>query len=326
MSVPDRKVTVLPRIEPQKRVAIYCRVSSASREQIHSLINQISFLTMEVGSNPDFRIVGIYMDVHSGASVSGRPEYKRLLKDCHCGEIDVVYAKSVSRFGRDSLEAMKAIQELVIEGVLVHFSEYDIRTEDAGSMLQIQIAAAIAEDENRTRSKNIIWGIKHQAEDGTSSLYRRKCYGYRSENGVLVIVPEEAENVRLIFDLYLKGYSVVKILNELEARGINSPTGKDRWCKRSIDTMLSNEKYIGDVVVLKSYSSGFPDNKRMKNLNVDPMHPMFVAEQSHDAIIKREVFDAVQAEKLRRSNIVKDVTGTHRSSKKYSAKNAGEIK
>ncbi len=124
-----------------------------------------------------------------------------------------------------------------------------------------------------------------------------------------------------LFDLYLKGYSVVKILNELEASGIKSPTGKDRWCKRSIDTMLSNEKYIGDVVVLKSYFSGFPDNKRMKNLNVDPMHPMFMAEQSHDAIIKREVFEAVQAEKLRRSNIVKDATGTHRSKKKYSAKN-----
>lgn len=316
----DRQVTILQRIDPQKRVAIYCRVSSTSRDQIHSLINQISFLTMEVGSNPDYRIVGIYIDVHSGSSVSGRPEYRRLLKDCHCGEIDVVYAKSVSRFGRDSLEAIRAIQDLILEGVLVHFSDYDISTDDAGGILQIQIAAAIAEDENRTRSKNIMWGIKHQAQEGKSSLYRRKCYGYRTEDGGLVIVPEEAENVRLIFDLYLKGYSVVKILNELEARGIKSPTGKDRWCKRSIDTMLSNEKYIGDVMVLKSYSSGFPDNKRMKNLNVDPMHPMFMVKQSHDAIIKREVFDAVQAEKLRRSNIVKDATGTHRSSKKYSAK------
>lgn len=189
------------------------------------------------------------------------------------------------------------------------------------SILQIQVAASIAEEENRVRSRNIIWGIKHQAEDGTSSLYRRKCYGYRSDGDGLVLVPEEAENVRLIFDLYLKGYSIVKILNELEKRGIKSPTGKDRWCKRSIDTMLSNEKYIGDVMILKTYSSGFPNNKRMKNLNVDPVHPMYKVETDHAPIITQSVFDAVQAEKIRRSNIVRDTTGVHRSSKKYSAKN-----
>ncbi len=321
--MPDRTVTIFQPIQPQKRVAIYCRVSSASREQIHSLINQISFLTIEVGSNEDFRIVGIYIDVYSGSSVGGRPEYNRMLQDCRNGDIDVVYAKSVSRFGRDSLEAIKAIQELVTSGVLVHFSEFDYGTENIGGMLQYSVAASLAEEETRTRSKNIIWAIKNQARDGTSSLYRRKCYGYRSDGDGLIVVPEEAKNVRLIFDLYLKGYSVVKILDELEKRGIKSPTGKSRWCKRSIDTMLSNEKYTGDVMVLKTYSSGYPENKRMKNLNVDPVHPMFKVENDHESIISRRVFDNVQAEKIRRSNIVRDEAGVHRSSKKYSAKNAG---
>ena len=316
----NRTVSVIPPDETQKRVAIYCRVSSASREQIHSLINQISFLTIEVGANPDLRIVGIYIDVHSGSSVSGRPEYLRMLQDCHSGLIDVVYAKSISRFGRDTFEALKAVQDIVTEGVLVHFSEYDIGTDKVGGMLQFQIAASIAEEENRARSKNIIWGIQHQAADGTSSLYRRKCYGYRTVDGVLTIDAEEAANVRLIFDLYLKGYSVVKILNELDARGIKSPTGNDRWCKRSVDTMLSNEKYIGDVMVLKTYSSGFPDNRRVKNSGKEDSHPMYLAERSHEAIIQRDIFDAVQEEKIRRSNIVQDATGAHRSSKKYSTK------
>lgn len=320
----NRTVSVIQPINVQKRVAIYCRVSAASREQIHSLINQISFLTMEVGSNPDFRIVGIYIDVHSGSSVNGRPEYIRMLQDCRSGNIDVVYAKSVSRFCRNSFEALKAVQEIVTSGVLVHFSEYDIGTEKVGGMLQFQIAASIAEEENRARSKNIIWGIQHQAEEGTSSLYRRKCYGYQTVDGVLTIVPEEAENVRLIFDLYLKGYSIVKILNELEARGITSPTGKVRWCKRSIDTMLSNEKYIGDVMVLKTYSSGFPENRRIQNSGKENAHPMYMVEQSHEAIIDRDVFDAVQEEKLRRSNIVQDATGAHRSTTKYSAKKSIE--
>ncbi len=317
----NRNVTVIPQNEVQKRIAIYCRVSSSSKEQLHSLLNQISFLTMEVGANPDLRIVGIYADIHSGSSASGRSEYLRMLQDCHSGKINIVYAKSVSRFGRDTFEALKAVQDIVTEGVLVHFSEYDIGTEKPGGMLQFQIAASFAEEENKARSRNIIWGIKHQAEEGTSSLYYRKCYGYRSENGTLVIVPEEAENVKLIFDLYLKGYSVIKILNELEARGIKSPTGKDRWCKRSIDTMLSNEKYAGDVIVLKSYSSGFPDNRRIKNTVPEISHPKYIAEQAHEGIISRTIFDAVQAEKQRRSNITHDDKGTHRSSKKYSAKN-----
>jgi hypothetical protein len=101
----------------------------------------------------------------------------------------------------------------------------------------------------------------------------------------LFIVPEEAEVVRLIFDLYQKGYSIIGILNELEKRGIKSPTGKDQWCKRSIDTMLCNEKYIGDVVIMKSYSSGFPNNKRIKNNLTQESHPVYRVEIDYEAII-----------------------------------------
>lgn len=120
--------------------------------------------------------------------------------------------------------------------------------------------------------------------------------------------------------LYLEGKSVLGILRELEKRGIPSPTGKPRWCKRSIDTMLSNEKYVGDVIVLKTYSSGFPNNKRIASNNSED-HQMYMAENAHEAIISREQFAAVQEEKNRRSNVTRDDAGaTTRKSTRYSSK------
>ena len=304
----ERKVTRIDKLDVPKRVGIYCRVSSYNKDQIHSLLNQIAFLTAEAGSNPDFRIVGIYVDVYTGTSATGRREYQRLLNDCRAGNVEVVLAKSVSRFGRDALEAFSALQELLSLGILTLFSTQQFDPNYANNILYQQIDAALAEEETRNRSRSIAWGIREQAANGTSNLFSRKCYGYETIDGTLVIVPEEAEVVRQIFSWYLEGKSVLGILSELEKREIPSPTGKPRWCKRSIDTMLSNEKYVGDVIVLKTYSSGFPDNKRIASNNSED-HRMYMAQNDHEAIIPREQFDAVQAEKARRSNIVHDEHG-----------------
>lgn len=134
-------------------------------------------------------------------------------------------------------------------------------------------------------------GIKYRAADGTSKLCDRKCYGYKhDEKGKLIIDKETASNVKLIFDLYLGGQSVLGIIKELERRKIPSPTGKEKWCKRTIDGMLSNEKYTGNVLLLKSGES--------------EVH--YLASDNNPAIISKEVFEAVQMEKNKRSNIVKD--------------------
>ena len=180
-------------IEPNnslpKRVAVYCRVSTRSSDQIHSLINQISFITNEVGSDPDFRIIGVFVDVYSGSSVSGRPEYNRMLNKCRNGEVDIVYTKDPSRLGRDALEEMAAIQELLGLGIFINFLTDDLSTDTPDSILKAQIQAEMAEVENQNRSRNIIWGIKEQVENGTSSLYSRKCYGYNSSDGTLTVKP-----------------------------------------------------------------------------------------------------------------------------------------
>lgn len=108
----------------------------------------------------------------------------------------------------------------------------------------ISIIESLAQAENESRSDNIKWGIKQRAANGSSKLYDRKCYGYINDpNGSLIIDDVEAKNVQMIFNLYLHGKSILGILKELEQRGIKSPNGKDKWCKRTIDVMLSNEKY-----------------------------------------------------------------------------------
>lgn len=185
------------------------------------------------------------------------------------------------------------------------FEGNNLDTANTNCDLMVAVIESIAQAENESRSENIRWGIKQRASQGTLKLYDRKCYGYKhDENGHLVIDGEKAKNVKLIFDLYLGGQSVVGIIKELEKRKILSPTGKMKWCKRTIDVMLSNEKYTGDVELLKS--------------SKNELH--YLASGNNPAIISKEVFEAVQMEKGKRSNVVKGVNGKNRKNKKYSSK------
>lgn len=154
------------------------------------------------------------------------------------------------------METIDSLNQLKILGVRVIFEQENLDTADTDSDLMISILEAVAQAENESRSANIKWGLEKRAADGSSGLYNRKCYGYiHDTEGKLVIDEEKAENVRLIFELYLHGESVLGIVRELEKQDIKSPTGKDKWCKRSIDTMLSNEKYAGTVRLLDSKKS-----------------------------------------------------------------------
>ena len=201
---------------------------------------------------------------------------------------------------------MDALNQLRTLGVRVIFEQEELDTANTDSDLMISIIESLAQAENESRSDNIRWGIKQKAASGTSKLYDRKCYGYKHDKeGHLIIDEETAKNVKLIFDLYLGGQSVIGIIKELEKREILSPTRKEKWCKRTIDVMLSNEKYTGDVRLLKSGKS----------------EVQYLSSDNNPAIISKEVFEAVQIEKKRRSNMKKDENGTaKRKDSKYSSR------
>lgn len=301
------KVHYIPATPPkrEKRVGIYCRVSTNSMEQLQSLIAQVSHLTRLTATVPQWLLSDVYMDIATSKTGSSRKEFNRMLEDCKSHKLEIVITKDVSRFGRDTVEVLDAFNQLKALDVRVIFEGNSLDTANTDSDLMVAVIESIAQAENESRSENIRWGIKQRAAQGTSKLYDRKCYGYKhDENGHLVIDEEKAKNVKLIYDLYLSGQSVVGIINELEKRKILSPKGKENWNKRSIEWILSNEKYTGDVELLKSGKS--------------EVH--YLASGSHPAIISKEVFEAVQMEKGRRSNVVKDGYERKRKSEKYSSK------
>ena len=303
-----KKVHFIPP-KPQKRdkrIGIYCRVSTNSLEQLQSLAAQVSHLTKITAATPRWLLADVYIDISSSKTGSSRKEFNRMLDDCTSHKLDIIFTKSISCFGRDTVETIEALSKLKNVGVRVIFEQEELDTANTDSDLMISIIESFAQAENESRSENIKWGIKQGAASGTSKLYDRKCYGYKhNEDGKLIIDEETAENVKIIFDLYLRGQSVLGIIKELEKRKILSPTGKEKWCKRTIDVMLSNEKYTGDVRLLKTGKS--------------EIH--YLATDNNPVIISKEVFEAVQIEKARRSNVVKDGNGTvKRKNLKYSSK------
>ena len=303
----NKRIHYIPPLPPkrEKRVGIYCRVSTSSADQLKSLTAQVSALTRLTAANPKWLLVDVYIDIASSKTGSSRKEFSRMLQDCKSRDIEIILTKSISRFGRDTVEILDALNQLKILGVRVIFEQEQLDTADIDSDLMISIIESIAQAENESRSDNIKWGIKQRAAQGTSKLYNRKCYGYyNDEDGNLAIGEKEAKNVRLIFNLYLQGKSVLGIVRELERLGIKSPTGKATWPKRTIDVILSNEKYMGNVRLL--------DNGK---------HDLcYLAEGNNPAIISKETFQAVQIEKQHRSNVTKAEDGNQRKCKKYSSK------
>jgi len=301
------KVHVIPAKPPkrEKRVGIYCRVSTNDTEQLNSLAAQVSALTRLVAATPQWLLVDVYMDIASSKTGSSRKEFARMLDDCKSKKLEIIITKSISRFGRDTVETLEALRLMRDLGIRVIFEQENLDTADTDSELMISIVESFAQAENESRSDNIKWGLKQKAASGTSKLYDRKCYGYdQDEDGRLIINEAEAENVRKIFKWYLDGKSILGIMKELERLGIKSPTGKERWPKRTIDVLLSNEKYTGNVRL-------FDSEKR---------EVQYLSEDNHPAIISAETFQVVQIEKAKRSNVKKSKDGTQRKSKKYSSK------
>jgi site-specific DNA recombinase len=275
-------------------------------QQLNSLTAQISGLTRLVATVDTWRLVDVYIDIASSKSKSLRKDFARMVEDSKQKKINIVITNSLSRFGRDTVDTLEALKILGESDIRVIFEQENLDSAETDNQLMISIVEALAQAENESRSENIKWGIKKKVEYGTSKLADRKCYGYDSdENGKLIVNEEQATIVQKIFNLYLGGKSVTGILKELENLGIKSPTGKDKWNKRTVELTLTKRKYIGEAELLKS----------------DENSTYYLISDNNPAIISKEVFEAVQKRKTQRSNVTVDEEGTkHRSANKYSSK------
>lgn len=305
----DKKVTILPATMPPKKsdkiVVIYARESSNTAEQLRALSSQISKLTQKVANHEGWKLYDIFLDIHTSKTGSTREHFNRLHAQAYAGLIDIVISTTIARFGRNAEEVIEFLRILRACDVQVVFVDDGLDSFKDSDTLMIELFAALAQAENENRSESIKWGHEKRARQGESKLYNRKTYGYQNDSqGNLIIDEDQAKSVKLIFSLYLSGFSILNIIRELKKREIKSPTGKDTWYKRTIDTMLSNEKYTGRVVLLKN--------------NKDA--PSYEFKDHHEPIVSEKIFQAVQLEKSKRSN----VENGKRKSTKYSSKRANQ--
>ena len=280
----------------QLRVAAYCRVSTTHEEQMHSLDAQIRYYTQYIQQNPRWKFVAVYADQASGLHTKNRPGYQQMLRDCRRGKIDLILVKTLSRFGRDALETISQIRRLKEMNIGVYVESANMNTLSAPEFL-VSMCAARDQAESQSRSSTIKFGIQQRMRSGKAILNHTQFLGYtKGTDGVLKIVPEEAKVVRKIFDLYVQGNGVRRIKRYLEENGIKTVTGKAEWSTSTIDRMLSNEKYIGQVLMQKSYTPDYLTGKQEKNRGECRM---YLVENAHEAIIDREVFEKVQEMKGR---------------------------
>ena len=286
-----------------KRVAVYCRVSTKEELQQHSLQAQQEYYEKNLALLSDYKLIGIYADTASGLRRKKRSQFEKLIRDCKRKKIDVIITKSISRFARNTLDFLIVIRKLKEIGVEVFFENEKILLSKERSEFKMTMFATVAQEESISKSRSIRWGLIHRFESGESKLANRICYGYtKDKDGNLIVDEEKAQNVKLIFELYLQGYSLSKILKELKERGRLSPTGKETWANMAIDKLLSNEKYIGNVMLQKTYVADIFEQKQVTNKGEVTR---FLYENNHVGIIEKELFDAVQEEKQRRSRLIK---------------------
>ena len=272
-------------------MAAYYRVSTGHEEQQRSLKNQMEFYTEYIQRNPYWRFVTVYYDTASGLRKNHRPGYQQLLKDCKRKKIDLILVKSLSRFGRDTVEAIKQIRRLKHMNIGVYIETGGVNTLTISDSIIDQLAA-LDQAESQSHSKDIKFGIHHRMRSGKTLLNHTRFLGYtKGPDGVLQIVPEEAEIVRMIFDFYVQGNGVRKIKKYLESHGIKTVTGKSEWSTSTIDRMLSNEKYVGQVLMQKTYIPDCLTGKKEKNRG---QLEMYLVENAHEPIIDQETFNRVQ--------------------------------
>ena len=286
----------------QKRVAAYCRVSTDSEEQLTSYTNQMKVYTEMINSNKEWEFAGLYADEGiSGTKADKRPQFKKMIDDCHKGKIDYIITKSVSRFARNTVECLKYVRILKAKGIGIYFEEQKIDTLKNDSELYFVIYAGFAQSESESISKNITWSFRKKFEDGTPIFQYKRMLGYRKgEDGKPEIVPKEAEVVERIFTMYLAGMTLEDIAKTLQAENMQFENKSFVFNRSTILSMLKNEKYCGDCILQKSVTIDPIDKVRKPN---EGEAPMWLVENSHPAIISREIFHKAQEEMSRRKTI-----------------------
>ena len=292
----------------KRKVAGYARVSTDHDDQITSYAAQVDYYTNYIKGRDDWEFVGMYTDEGiSATNTRHRDGFKRMVKDALDGKIYLIITKSVSRFARNTVDSLTTVRKLKDKGIEIYFEKENIWTLDAKGELLITIMSSLAQEESRSISENVTWGHRKRFADGKVSVPFGRFLGYdRGPNGNLVVNHEQAKTVKLIYRLFLSGFTYHSIARELTASGILTPGGKKRWSQQSVQHILTNEKYKGDALLQKSFTVNFLTKEKKQN---EGEVPQYYVENDHEAIISPQVFDWVQEEIKRRREGKKRYSG-----------------
>jgi len=276
------------------RVAIYARVSTNNEEQETSYELQVNELIKSIEANPNYELTCVFADKESGMDTKNRPSFNNMMEIARKGGIDLIYTKSVSRFGRNAIEVPEIIRELRSLGVSVFFEKENISTRDFADEFLLNILSGVAEEESRQISSNLRWTFKKKMSKGLNTTVR--IYGYKIIDGNFIIVPEEAKIVKQIYDWYIEKVSYARMIHLLHELGIKSPQGNEFWSHSVLESILLNEKYCGDALL----GRGRELARTNKCLFYDDP-TKYLVRNNHEGIISRDVFDFVQAERKKRT-------------------------
>lgn len=239
----------------KQRVAAYCRVSTNNKEQINSYEAQKVYYTQKIEENPDWELAGIFADKGlSGTSLKKRDNFNKMIAACKRGRIDTILTKSLSRFARNTVDCLETVRMLRARGIGVIFEKENINTLTESNEFLITLFSGFAQAESESLSGNIARGKMMSMQAGNVPFQYKKLLGYRKgEDGKPEIMPEEAETVRRIYRRYLDGCSLIQIQQELEADHVPTAQGIQKWTRSVLQSILTNERYIGDALLGKTY-------------------------------------------------------------------------
>lgn len=277
----------------RKRVAAYCRVSTDHEDQLNSYRSQVKYYTELINKNPDWMMAGIYADEGiTGTQVSKRNEFKKMIEACMLNQVDMIITKSISRFARNTLDTLKYVRMLKEKNIAVFFEDEKINTLSMDGELLLVVLSSVAQQEVENISANVKKGLAMKMSRGDIVGFAGALgYDYDPETKQMTVNEKEAEIVRYIFQRYAEGAGCNTIAKELDGKGIKTSRGSGRWYDSTIHGIITNEKYVGDLLQGKTFTIDPISKRRLDNMGeVD----QYYLKDHHEAIISRELFEQVQ--------------------------------